>query len=223
MHSPADDASQGSSSSTAPIRMDDESTLIQSGSTTTMISSQESTARWFFSSHSLSYTFSPSAWWNKIPRIMVTYWSARVARLMSESETTTIIRHCSRRAFSVVFALIDEDKSSRHKSSLSIMNDPLTSPVITIIMIQYWKNTDLLLPRAALILIFEKELSDSTEWISSLSLLLKQTSQSNDWHITHLCPFSKEIDMDEREREKISQHHYQSSALQRERDKSRDN
>lgn len=144
---------------------------------------------------------------------MVKYWSSRMSLLMSESETTTIIRHCPRRAFSVVFALIDEDKSSRHKSSLLIMNDPLTSPVITTIMIQEWENTDLLMPRAVSILIFENELSDSTDWISSLpSLLLEQISQSNDWHITHLCPFSQE-----REREEISQHHYQSSALKRER------
>ncbi|CAF1138380.1 unnamed protein product [Rotaria sordida] len=43
IHNPSDDINQGSSSSQIPIRMDDESTLVQSGSITTMISSQEST------------------------------------------------------------------------------------------------------------------------------------------------------------------------------------
>ncbi|UJR21015.1 hypothetical protein I4U23_024115 [Adineta vaga] len=42
IYNPSDDLSQGSSSSQVPIRMDDESTLVQSGSITTIISSQES-------------------------------------------------------------------------------------------------------------------------------------------------------------------------------------
>ncbi|CAF0841430.1 unnamed protein product [Adineta ricciae] len=42
IYTPSDDLSQGSSVSQIPVRMDDESTLVQSGSITTMISSQES-------------------------------------------------------------------------------------------------------------------------------------------------------------------------------------
>ncbi|CAF3964804.1 unnamed protein product, partial [Rotaria magnacalcarata] len=48
IHSPTDDINQGSSSSQAPSRMDDESTLVQSGSVTTMISSQENSSKKLF-------------------------------------------------------------------------------------------------------------------------------------------------------------------------------
>ncbi|CAF2603566.1 unnamed protein product [Rotaria sp. Silwood2] len=48
IHNPSDDINQGSSSSQVPIRMDDESTLVQSGSITTMMSSQENSNKKLF-------------------------------------------------------------------------------------------------------------------------------------------------------------------------------